>query len=68
MLHKTKIDLRKWFFAVHLLDNKKISARQLAKDIQITKDSACFMVSRIRGARQDNPILMEGIKAVFDRS
>jgi len=54
IFHKTKVDLQKWFFVIHLTLVKKISARQIAKDITVTKDTACFMVNRINDAYKIN--------------
>jgi transposase-like protein len=53
MFQKTKIDLKKWFSAIPLVVIERISARQLSKTIGITKDSACFMVQRIRIAYKE---------------
>lgn len=46
----SKIDLRKWFFAIYLfLAHKKgVSSHQLARDLKITQKSAWFMLMRIR--------------------
>lgn len=55
IFHKTKIDLQKWFFAIPLIVRDKISARQLAKTIDVTKDTACFMVNRITIAYKEQP-------------
>ena len=55
MFHKTKVDLQKWFFAIKLIQLEKVSARQLAKEINVTKDTACFMVNRIRITNKEQP-------------
>lgn len=58
MFHKTKIDLQKWFFAIPLIVRRETSARELAKRISVTKDTACFMVERIRITYKENPTLI----------
>ncbi len=52
IFHKTKVDLQKWFLAVALVLNAKkgISARQLARDIEVNKNTAWLMLMRIRKA------------------
>lgn len=48
----SKIELRKWFFAIYLFTahKKGISSHQLARDLQITQKTAWFMLQRIREA------------------
>src|SRR3984885_5837162 len=48
----SKIELRKWFFAIFLFTahKKGISSHQLARDLKITQKSAWFMLQRIREA------------------
>jgi transposase-like protein len=52
IFHDTKLDLQKWFLAISLILNakKSISARQLARDIGVNKDTAWYMRMRIRRA------------------
>jgi len=42
IFHKTKLPLQKWFLAICLILNAKkgISARQLARDLKVNKDTA----------------------------
>ena len=63
IFHKTKVDLQKWFLAITLVLNAKkgISARQLARDIEVTKDTAWYMIMRIRKAFTEYGDLLEGI-------
>jgi orotate phosphoribosyltransferase-like protein len=44
--------MQKWFLAIYLVSNTKrgITARQLAKEIEVTKDTALYMLVRIRRA------------------
>jgi transposase-like protein len=52
IFHNTKLDLQKWFLAISLILNAKkgISARQLARDLEVTKDTAWYLSMRIRKA------------------
>jgi transposase-like protein len=63
IFHKTKLDLQKWFLAVSLVLNAKkgISARQLARDISVNKNTAWYMQMRIRRAMSQNSELLSGI-------
>lgn len=63
IFHKTKIDLQKWFLAVSLVLNAKkgISARQLSRDIEVNKNTAWFMLMRIRRAMIQQGDILEGI-------
>ena len=66
IFHKTKVDFQKWFVAISLILNAKkgLSARQLARDIKVTKDTAWYMVMRIRRAMAEYGDLLEGIVEV----
>ncbi|MFH2035152.1 MAG: IS1595 family transposase [Candidatus Zixiibacteriota bacterium] len=63
IFHKTKLPLQKWFLAISLVLNAKkgISARQLARDIKVNKDTAWSMGMRIRRAMIEQRELMQGI-------
>lgn len=63
IFHKTKVDLQKWFLAVTLVLNAKkgISARQLARDIEVNKNTGWFMLMRIRRAMLEQGDLLKGI-------
>lgn len=52
IFHHTHLDLQKWFLAVSLVLNAKkgISARQLARDIEVNKNTAWRMGMQIRKA------------------
>ena len=62
IFHKTKLDLQKWFFAISLIINamKRISARQLARDLDVNKNTAWYMGMRIRRAMIEDRELMNG--------
>jgi transposase-like protein len=63
IFHKTKVDLQKWFLAISLVLNAKkgISARQLARDIEVNKNTGWYMLMRIRKAMREYGDLLEGI-------
>lgn len=59
IFHKTKIDLQKWFFAI---SNTNLSIRKLAAEISVTKDTASFILFRIRNAIKENSELIQKLK------
>lgn len=63
IFENTKLDFQKWFVAISLVLNAKkgISARQLARDINVTKDTAWFMLMRVRRALVEYGDLLKGI-------
>lgn len=62
IFHKTKLDFQKWFLAISLVLNAKkgISARQLARDLEVNKNTAWYMGMRIRRAMIEQRELMNG--------
>ncbi|QIZ70856.1 transposase [Oxynema aestuarii] len=52
LFHKTHIELSKWFRAINLVLNSptNISVRQLAREIEVNKNTASSMIARIRKA------------------
>ncbi len=63
IFHKTKLDLQKWFLGISLVLNAKkgISARQLARDLDVNKNTAWYMGMRIRRAMIENLEFMSGL-------
>lgn len=64
MFEGTKMPLQKWFMAISLILNAKkgISSRQLARDINVDKNTAWFLQMRIRTAmHEDQTGLLKGI-------
>lgn len=63
IFHKTKVDIQKWFLAISIILNAKkgISARQLARDLNVHRNTAWYMAMRIRKAMFENRRLLEGI-------
>jgi transposase-like protein len=68
VMEESLIPIRKWLMAIHLMTSckKGISARQMAREVGITKTSAWFMNHRIREAMREGPVLklFEGIVEV----
>ena len=56
IFERSHIPLHKWVYAMYLLvtARKGISSMQLAKEIGVTQKSAWFMLSRLRGRRNEN--------------
>jgi transposase-like protein len=51
LFHKTHVDLQKWIQAIKLvLTNGNISVRKLAQEIEVNKNTASYMLVRIRKA------------------
>ena len=63
IFHRTHLPLQKWFLVITLVLNAKkgISARQLARDVKVNKDTAWSMAMRIRRAMVDDRELLTGI-------
>ncbi len=55
IFHHTHLPLQKWFLAISLILNAKkgIAARQLARDLQVNKNTAWYLGMRIRRAMFD---------------
>lgn len=64
IFHNSKIPLRLWFAAIYLCTahKKGVSARQLARDLGVNKDTAWFMLHRVREMLKDKaPQMLTGI-------
>lgn len=61
LFHKTYVDLEKWFVAIRLVveSPKSISVRQLAKEVRVNKNTACYMIERIRRAMVEEVELLQ---------
>ena len=59
----TKLELQKWFLGIALTTNVKtqISIRQLAKELNVNKNTASYMVIRIKNAAYNDPELIKKI-------
>jgi transposase-like protein len=63
LFHKTHVHLYKWFLAISLVLStaNRISVRQLATEIAVNKNTASYMISRIRKAIVEEPELLQKI-------
>jgi transposase-like protein len=63
IFHHTHLPLQKWFVAISLVLNAKkgISARQLARDLEVNKNTAWYMGMRIRNEMFEQGELLRGI-------
>ena len=63
IFHHTHIDLQKWFLGISLVlnANKGIAGRQLARDLEVNKNTAWSMGMRIRNAMFEQGELLKGI-------
>lgn len=63
LFHKTHIELPKWFQAINLImsQSKKVSIRKLAAEIDVTKNTSSYMISRIQDAIGKEPDLLSQI-------
>lgn len=63
LFHDTRIPLQKWFLAISLILNAKkgISARQLARDLEVNKDTAWRMAMKIRESMKSDGGLLTGV-------
>ncbi len=63
VMHKSKIPLRKWLYAMYLVvtSRKGVSSLQLSKELGITQKSSWFLLQRIREAcSNDNNTKLTG--------
>nr|WP_202895346.1 transposase [Iningainema tapete] len=69
LFHKTHVDLQKWFQAIRLIlrASSHISVRRLSKEIGVSKNTASYMISRIRRAMIEELDLLHKI-AGLDKS
>jgi transposase-like protein len=67
IFHHSHILLDKWFKAIFLLnaDRTDISVRLLAQEISVTNRTASSIIKRIIQAKQDNPEMLNKIKAFY---
>ena len=70
LFHKTYVDLRKWFLAIRLVLNSSggISVRKLAREVGVNKNTAAYMIERIRNATIEEPELLDMLlKAMLNK-
>ena len=70
IFHDSKISLRKWFFAIHMVTThkKSMSSYQLARDLQVTQKTAYYMLHRIRESVRNEDFIVSfgGIVEIDD--
>ena len=70
IFHDSKIPLRKWFFAIHMVTThkKSMSSYQLARDLQVTQKTAYYMLHRIRESVRNEDFIVSfgGIVEIDD--
>ncbi|QLE53488.1 transposase (plasmid) [Nostoc sp. C057] len=66
LFHKTYVDLEKWFVAIRLVikSPKSTSARKLAENVGVNKNTACYMIARIRRAMVEELELLEKLMQI----
>lgn len=62
VMDSTKLPLRKWLFAFHLMGNAKkgVSAEQMSREISVSYRTAWHLCHRIRAAMQDDKQKLTG--------
>lgn len=70
LFHKTHVELQKWFRAILLLYklNPSISARKLAKEIQVNRATASLIIRRVQDVPVDQVEMLRAIVQVFEQS
>lgn len=62
LFHKTHVELAKWFEAIYLISKfPETSVRKLSKEIGVSKNTASYMILRIRQVKDDDKYLLEQI-------
>ena len=63
IFEKTRVPLQKWFLAISLMVNakKSLSSPQLARDLELTQQTALYMQHRIHTAMPRDQALLQGI-------
>jgi transposase-like protein len=69
LFHKTHVDLDKWFQAIQIVVKRapNISSRNLSKEIEVNKNTANYMISRIKVAMNNEQVLLTRILQLDDR-
>lgn len=63
IFHDSKVDLRKWFYAINILwkEGRKISVRELGEELKVNKNTANRIVEKVKNAMISNPDLLDKI-------
>lgn len=59
-LHGTRVDIQKWIYAMHivLFEDPKITVRALADRLQLNRQTAWRILSRIRQTQASRPLFL----------
>ena len=70
LFHKTHLGLHKWFRAILLLHklNPDISARKLARELEINRATATAIIKKVQDALKDQSKLISSIVQAFESS
>ena len=70
LFHRTHIELPQWFQAITVVENSegKVSVRQLATEIGVNKNTASYMLLRIRKASDEQLDLLNRIVRIVKDS
>ena len=70
LFHKTHLGLHKWFRAILLLRklNPDISARKLAKDIEVNRATATAIIKRMQNVTENQSKMLLSIVQAFESS
>lgn len=66
LFHRSKVDLRKWFYCLLIPDIKAISLRDLGEELSVTKDTASKMINRMKAGYLNNRDLIIAIHKKFE--
>jgi len=62
IFNRTRIDLQKWFWVIcRMYKNEDVPVRQLGRELQITKDSALHMITKINSGFKSERDCLEKI-------
>jgi len=62
LFHRSKVDLRKWFYCLAIAGITEASLRTLAGELGVTKDTVLKMIKRIKTGYLDNQELILAIQ------
>lgn len=68
LFHKSRLDIKKWFQAIELMhhESTSVSVRKLAEKISVSKNTAEYMISRIKEAKAQKNQLLAKIAQQID--
>lgn len=68
VFHRSRADLQKWFYAVALLmhQGRGLTCREMGRELQVNRNTAHLMSSRIRFARGADREMMHRMEVNFE--